>query len=279
MSRRNERVNFSPLETLDKNKCACWSKLCTTTSVSVAYQSDTMVQLKKSTILVSKQYFKKRKLIDDTQLRCTDWVETIWSARLWLTAVRCCCQSPGNPAAVHETTFQCPCVSVHVTSVCATVRETKIVLRQSKSTILECAHHMSAVGVLSEYQIRGCRLFCRTACDPWISQASHTACWLVATNVLMEREHAYILTALVTLLQGSAIWLKTVEKHFIEALFSTGRAANLISQAVSINCMWQMSLSWAFIFKHCLCNRKRSCWCDWLKFTKNVLNDFFFPEH
>lgn len=173
---------------------------------------------------------KKRKLIDDTQLRCNDWVETIWSARLWLTAVPCCCQSPGNPAAAHETSSQCPCVSVPGVTMSATVRETKIALRQSKSIILECAHHRSAVGVLSEYQIR--------ACDPCISQASHTACWLVATNVLMEREHAYILTALVTLLQGSAIRLKTVEKHFIEALFST-----------AINCMWQRSIHFQALFE------------------------------
>lgn len=80
---------------------------------------------KKSRILVSKQYFKKRKLIDDTQLRCTDWVETIWSARLWLTAVPRCCQSPGNPAAAHETSSQCPCVSVPGVTMCATVRENK----------------------------------------------------------------------------------------------------------------------------------------------------------
>lgn len=55
--------------------------------------------------------------------------------RLWLTAVRCGCQSPGNPAAAHGTSSQCSCVSIPRVTLRATVRTTKIVLWQSKSTI------------------------------------------------------------------------------------------------------------------------------------------------
>lgn len=203
--------------------------------------------------MVSKQYFQKRKRIDDTQLQCAVWVETISSTGCdWLLSA----------AAVSHLGIQLrhtgPHLNVHVwaypESRCAQpCEQQRLCCDKAKAQFLECAHDRSTVRGLSEHQIRACRLLSRTASDPCISPASHTACWLVARNVL----RGYILTALVTLLQGSATRLKAVEKHFIEALFCTGRAVDLIPQAVNINCMWQMSLSWAFIFKYYLSNRKR----------------------